>query len=97
MVRDKANLDIFWIRDESLEETANLPEPDVPAAEIVEDLGPRWSRSGRLRRTWENPASPRAVIWGIAGVQPVRGTFRGETCLDGVVSPMNAAKPWSRS
>ncbi len=38
IARDKANLDIFWIRDESLEETANLPEPDVLAADIVEDL-----------------------------------------------------------
>jgi type I restriction enzyme M protein len=38
VARDKVNLDIFWIRDESLEETANLPEPDVLAAEIVEDL-----------------------------------------------------------
>jgi len=38
MARDKANLDIFWIRDESLEETANLPEPDVLAEEIVDDL-----------------------------------------------------------
>jgi type I restriction enzyme M protein len=38
MARDKANLDIFWIRDESLEATANLPEPDLLAAEIVEDL-----------------------------------------------------------
>jgi type I restriction enzyme M protein len=36
--RDKASLDIFWIRDEALEETANLPEPEVIAAEIVEDL-----------------------------------------------------------
>ena len=36
--RDKANLDIFWLRDEALEDTANLPEPDVIAAEIVEDL-----------------------------------------------------------
>jgi len=36
--RDKVNLDIFWLRDESLEETANLPEPDVLAAEIVDDL-----------------------------------------------------------
>jgi type I restriction enzyme M protein len=36
--RDKANLDIFWIRDESLEETANLPEPEALAADIVEDL-----------------------------------------------------------
>lgn len=38
MARDKVNLDIFWLRDESLEETENLPDPDVIAAGIVEDL-----------------------------------------------------------
>ena len=38
MARDKVNLDIFWLRDQSLEDTANLPHPDVLAAEIVEDL-----------------------------------------------------------
>ncbi len=38
MARDKVNLDIFWLRDESLEDTDNLPDPDVIAAEIVEDL-----------------------------------------------------------
>jgi type I restriction enzyme M protein len=36
--RDKASLDIFWLRDESLEESDNLPNPDVLAQEIVEDL-----------------------------------------------------------
>jgi type I restriction enzyme M protein len=36
--RDKASLDIFWLRDEALEDSANLPDPDVIAAEIVEDL-----------------------------------------------------------
>ena len=36
--RDKASLDIFWLKDESLEESDNLPEPDVIAREIVEDL-----------------------------------------------------------
>ncbi len=36
--RDKANLDIFWLKDESLEESANLPAPEIIAAEIVEDL-----------------------------------------------------------
>jgi len=36
--RDKANLDLFWLKDESLEESANLPAPGVIAAEIVEDL-----------------------------------------------------------
>jgi len=35
---DKAFLDIFWLRDESLEDTGNLPAPEVIAAEIVEDL-----------------------------------------------------------
>ena len=36
--RDKANLDIFWLRDESVEDTSNLPPPDQIAEEIVEDL-----------------------------------------------------------
>ncbi len=36
--RDKANLDIFWLKDESLEDSANLPAPEIIAAEIVEDL-----------------------------------------------------------
>ncbi|OLC50658.1 MAG: DNA methyltransferase [Acidobacteria bacterium 13_1_40CM_65_14] len=36
--RDKVNLDIFWLKDESLEESANLPAPDVIAAEIAVDL-----------------------------------------------------------
>jgi type I restriction enzyme M protein len=38
IVRDKASLDNFWLRDDSLEDGANLPDPDVLAAEIVEDL-----------------------------------------------------------
>ena len=36
--RDKVNLDIFWLKDEALEDSANLPAPDVIAADIVEDL-----------------------------------------------------------
>ena len=36
--RDKCSLDIFWLRDESLEASENLPEPDVLAAEIAESL-----------------------------------------------------------
>jgi len=36
--RDKTNLDIFWIKDESLEDIDNLPEPDVIANELVEEL-----------------------------------------------------------
>lgn len=28
----------FWLKDEALEESANLPAPEVIAAEIAEDL-----------------------------------------------------------
>ena len=38
MKRDKANLDIFWLRDESMEDSATLPPPDLIAGEIIEDL-----------------------------------------------------------
>ena len=38
IARDKANLDITWLRDESLEDLDNLPAPEVIAREIVEDL-----------------------------------------------------------
>ena len=36
--RDKLNLDIFWLKDEALEDSANLPAPGVIAQEIVADL-----------------------------------------------------------
>jgi type I restriction enzyme M protein len=36
--RDKLNLDIFWLKDKSLEDSDNLPEPDVLAQEITDDL-----------------------------------------------------------
>jgi type I restriction enzyme M protein len=38
MKRDKANLDIFWLKDKSLEDGDDLPEPDVLAQEIADDL-----------------------------------------------------------
>jgi type I restriction enzyme M protein len=38
VARDKASLDIFWLKDESLSESENLPDPDVLAQEIVDDL-----------------------------------------------------------
>ncbi|MCP9236544.1 class I SAM-dependent DNA methyltransferase [Lewinella sp. JB7] len=38
VARDKTNLDIFWLRDESLTDLENLPEPDVLAEEIIESL-----------------------------------------------------------
>lgn len=35
---DKMNLDIFWLKDKSIEDSENLPEPDVLAQEIADDL-----------------------------------------------------------
>jgi type I restriction enzyme M protein len=38
LARDKANLDITWLRDATLADSDDLPAPDVIAREIVEDL-----------------------------------------------------------
>ncbi|MHB1271389.1 MAG: type I restriction-modification system subunit M N-terminal domain-containing protein [Rhodanobacter sp.] len=38
ITRDKASLDIFWLKDDSLENLDDLPPPDVLAQEIVEHL-----------------------------------------------------------
>jgi len=38
LARDKVSLDLFWMRDKSLEDAANLPDPAILAAEIVEDM-----------------------------------------------------------
>jgi type I restriction enzyme M protein len=47
--RDKASLDIFWLRDESLADAANLPDPDVIADEIIEDLRAALDEFEQLR------------------------------------------------
>lgn len=38
ITRDKTNLDIFWLRDKSLADLDNLPDPDILAYEIIEDI-----------------------------------------------------------
>jgi type I restriction enzyme M protein len=38
VARDKANLDITWLKDASLEDLDDLPSPEVIAREIVDDL-----------------------------------------------------------
>ena len=38
IARDKTSLDIFWIKDKSLADLENLPDPDVLVEEIVENL-----------------------------------------------------------
>lgn len=38
IARDKAGLDIFWLKDKSLSDLDNLPDPDVLALEIIENV-----------------------------------------------------------
>ena len=38
LARDKVSLDLFWLRDESLEDSATLPDPHILAQEIADDL-----------------------------------------------------------
>lgn len=38
LARDKVSLDLFWLRDESLEDSSSLPEPHLLAQEIADDL-----------------------------------------------------------
>lgn len=55
MARDKVSLDIFWLRDESLEDTANLPPPEVIAQEIVEDLEAALAEFAEIADSLSNP------------------------------------------
>ena len=38
VARDKTSLDVFWLKDKSLTDLDNLPEPDDLAEEIIENL-----------------------------------------------------------
>jgi hypothetical protein len=38
LMRDKLNLDIFWLKDDALDDPDLLPPPDEVAAEVVESL-----------------------------------------------------------
>jgi type I restriction enzyme M protein len=54
--RDKVSLDIFWLRDESLEDSENLPAPEILAQEIVENLGVALEQFQSIVEELENPA-----------------------------------------
>ena len=38
IARDKVSLDLTWLRDESLQDTDNLPPPNVIAQEMLEEM-----------------------------------------------------------
>jgi type I restriction enzyme M protein len=56
--RDKCSLDIFWLKDESLEASENLPDPDVIAAEIVEDLRAALEQFEQVAGDLNGPSKP---------------------------------------
>jgi type I restriction enzyme M protein len=58
--RDKVNLDLSWLRDESLEDSENLPPPDVLAEEIAEDLEAALSEFSAIAASLRSIASKQA-------------------------------------
>ncbi len=55
--RDKANLDVFWLKDESLEGSEDLQPPDVIAAEIAENLEAALEQFAEIHEDLRVPAT----------------------------------------
>jgi type I restriction enzyme M protein len=51
MQRDKVSLDIFWLRDESLEDSDKLPPPEIIASEITENLQSALEQFSSIQET----------------------------------------------
>lgn len=56
IARDKANLDLIWLKDESLEDAADLPAPEVLAREMVEELEAAIAEMSLIAEALEPPA-----------------------------------------
>ena len=57
--RDKVSLDLSWLRDDSLEDSADLPEPHVLAREIADDLRSALGQMEEILADLEEHAEPR--------------------------------------
>jgi type I restriction enzyme M protein len=55
MQRDKISQDLIWLRDGSLEDSDNLPPPDVLGQEIVEDLEAALGESAQIAQSLGQP------------------------------------------
>jgi type I restriction enzyme M protein len=55
--RDKVSLDIFWLKDDSLEDSSSLPDPDVLAAEIVDDLQAALDEFAQIAADLKEPSA----------------------------------------
>ena len=47
--RDKASLDLFWLKDSSMTDLDSLPEPDMLLEEILENLGAAMENFAAVR------------------------------------------------
>lgn len=61
VARDKANLDLVWLRDASLEDADSLPPPEVLAREIVDDLEAALAESTAVAEALEKAAAERGT------------------------------------
>jgi type I site-specific restriction endonuclease len=52
VARDKANLDIFWLKDDSLEDSENLPPPPNSPPKSSPASKPPWRNSGRWKKRY---------------------------------------------
>lgn len=57
VARDKANLDITWLKDDSLEHLDSLPSPAVIAREIVDDLSAALAEFEAIAAALEGPTA----------------------------------------
>jgi hypothetical protein len=62
MARDKVNLDIFWLRHESLEDSASLPEPEVLAREIVDELKAALEQFSGIVESWGEKSRDKTLV-----------------------------------
>ena len=61
--RDKVDLDIFWLKDDALEESANLPAPDITA-----DLEAAMEQFAIGRQKGRPTKWVKATVWEYFGV-----------------------------
>ena len=59
--RDKCSLDIFWLKDESLEDSETLPDPGVIATEIAEDLRAALEQFAEIQADLSSTETARAT------------------------------------
>ena len=71
IARDKVNLDITWLRDESLENADNLPAPDIIARQIVEDLTAALAEFEAVAAALESANSPQHGLAALSSDGPV--------------------------